>query len=332
MKNAKKILLFLGAISLVAFGSFNMTGNKSNKNTVAESKETETDKKENKKADAVAVAVENNGQAQNTPQTQPVVVTPPIEGAAQGQPAADPNARNNSKQSQKKSKKTQKAVQSNSQVKENAPAEVAPVVKETPKTETTPAEQPVLTQNDEEETVVIPKEEVKKKKETPKENKPTPKKPQKPAASTTDALSSVLNASVKNPNSGNGSGSQGDDNVSGYKGDPKGNPYASSFFGDSSDGSGSGSGKSWGLNGRRYISGEKIFQDCNESGLVIVQIEVDRSGKVVRAKAGEKGTTNKAPCLLDAARKSAMTYRFNADEKAPQTQIGFLSIRFKLGE
>ena len=195
---------------------------------------------------------------------------------------------------------------------------------ETPKTETTPTEQPVLTQNDDEETVVIPKEEVKKKKETPKETKPTAKKPQKPAASTTDALSSVLNASVKNPHSGNGSGSQGDDNVSGYKGDPKGNPYASSFFGDSSDGSGSGSGKSWGLNGRRYISGEKIFQDCNESGLVIVQIEVDRSG--------EKGTTNKAPCLLDAARKSAMTYRFNADEKAPQTQIGFLSIRFKLGE
>ena len=203
---------------------------------------------------------------------------------------------------------------------------------ETPKTETTPAKQPVLTQNDDEETVVIPKEEVKKKKETPKETKPTPKKPQKPAASTTDALSSVLNASVKNPHSGNGSGSQGDDNVLGYKGDPKGNPYASSFFGDSSDGSGSGSGKSWGLNGRRYISGEKIFQDCNESGLVIVQIEVDRSGKVVRAKAGEKGTTNKAPCLLDAARTSAMTYRFNADEKAPQTQIGFLSIRFKLGE
>ena len=133
MKNAKKILLFLGAISLVAFGSFNMTGNKSNKSTVAESKETEADKKENKKADAVAVAVENNGQAQNTPQGQPVEVTP-VEGAVQGQPAADSNTQS-SKQSQKKSKKTQKAVQSNSQVKENAPAEVAPV-KETPKTET----------------------------------------------------------------------------------------------------------------------------------------------------------------------------------------------------
>ena len=191
----------------------------------------------------------------------------------------------------------------------------------------------LLAQDNNEEVSVpeVPKKK-EKKKETPKETKPTAKKPQKPAASTTDALSSVLNASVKNPHSGNGSGSQGDDNTPGYKGDPKGNPYASSFYGDSSEGSGQGSGKGWGLNGRKYISGEKVYQDCNESGLVIVQIEVDRSGKVVRAKAGEKGTTNKAPCLLDAARKSAMTYRFNADEKAPQTQIGFLSIRFKLGE
>ena len=168
-------------------------------------------------------------------------------------------------------------------------------VEEATKTQETPTQEPVLTQdNTEEETVVLPKEEVKKKKETPKETKPNPKKPQKPAASTTDALSSVLNASTKQPQSGTGNG--------------------------------------WGLNGRKYISGEKVYQDCNESGMVVVQIEVDRSGKVVRAKAGEKGTTNKAPCLLDAARKSAMTYRFNADEKAPQTQIGFLSIRFKLGE
>lgn len=206
-------------------------------------------------------------------------------------------------------------------------------VEEATKTQETPTQEPILTQdNTEEETVVLPKEEVKKKKETPKETKPNPKKPQKPAASTTDALSSVLNASTKQPQSGTGNGSQGDDNTSGYKGDPKGNPYASSFYGDSSEGSGQGSGKGWGLNGRKYISGEKVYQDCNESGMVVVQIEVDRSGKVVRAKAGEKGTTNKAPCLLDAARKSAMTYRFNADEKAPQTQIGFLSIRFKLGE
>ncbi len=38
MKNAKKVILFLGAISLVAFGSFSTIGNKSNKNTVSEVK------------------------------------------------------------------------------------------------------------------------------------------------------------------------------------------------------------------------------------------------------------------------------------------------------
>ena len=58
MKNAKKVILFLGAILLVAFGSFNTIGSKSNKNAVAETKEETTSKKESKKADAVAVALE----------------------------------------------------------------------------------------------------------------------------------------------------------------------------------------------------------------------------------------------------------------------------------
>ena len=77
---------------------------------------------------------------------------------------------------------------------------------------------------------------------------------------------------------------------------------------------------------------KKYSKIATNRGFVVVQIEVDRSGKVIRAKAGEKGTTNKAPCLLEAARKSALTYRFNPDDKAPQTQIGFISMHFKLGE
>ena len=131
MKNAKKVILFLGAILLVAFGSFNTIGSKSNKNAVAETKEETTSKKESKKADAVAVAVENNGQVQNTVQGQPVEVTN-VEGNVQGQPVVNQNV----KQSHKKNKKNQKAVQANSEAKENGPAEVAPVVKEAPKAET----------------------------------------------------------------------------------------------------------------------------------------------------------------------------------------------------
>ena len=141
MKNAKKILLFLGAISLVAFGSFSTIGNKSNKNTVSEVKEKGTDKKENKKVDAVAEAVENNGQAQNPSGGQPAAEVTVVEGTAQDQPV-EQVAHN--KQSQKKNKKSvQKNTQTKSEVKENAPAEVAPVVKEAPKTETKAAEAPV---------------------------------------------------------------------------------------------------------------------------------------------------------------------------------------------
>ena len=141
MKNAKKVILFLGAISLVAFGSFSTIGNKSNKNTVSEVKEKGTDKKENKKVDAVAEAVENNGQAQNPSGGQPAAEVTVVEGTAQDQPV-EQVARN--KQSQKKNKKSiQKNTQTKSEVKENAPAEVAPVVKEAPKTETKAAEAPV---------------------------------------------------------------------------------------------------------------------------------------------------------------------------------------------
>ena len=141
MKNAKKVILFLGAISLVAFGSFSTIGNKSNKNTVSEVKEKGTDKKENKKVDAVAEAVENNGQAQNPSGGQPAAEVTVVEGTVQNQPV-EQVARN--KQSQKKNKKSiQKNTQTKSEVKENAPAEVAPVVKEAPKTETKAAEAPV---------------------------------------------------------------------------------------------------------------------------------------------------------------------------------------------
>ena len=141
MKNTKKVILFLGAISLVAFGSFSTIGNKSNKNTVSEVKEKGTDKKENKKVDAVAEAVENNGQAQNPSGGQPAAEVTVVEGTVQDQPV-EQVAHN--KQSQKKNKKSvQKKTQTKSEVKENAPAEVAPVVKEAPKTETKAAEAPV---------------------------------------------------------------------------------------------------------------------------------------------------------------------------------------------
>src|SRR5690606_28339846 len=126
---------------------------------------------------------------------------------------------------------------------------------------------------------------------------------------------------------GTATGGEGNDNRAGDKGQLDGNPYATSYFG--SGGSGSG-GVGYGLNGRGKPSREIFKQDCNEYGLVVVEIEVDRSGKVISAKPGIKGTTNTAACLLEPAKKIALSHRWPADSKAPVRQIGFVSVNFNL--
>lgn len=198
----------------------------------------------------------------------------------------------------------------------------------------------LLAQDTQEEDIVAvantPKKEEKKKDEPKKEkNKNIDKqksdtektKPEpKPSKAATDAISDILGAANAG---GNATDGQGDDNASGYKGSPDGDPYANSYYGAGGSGS---SGKGWGLKGRSIESEGKVVQDCNEEGRVVVQIEVNQKGEVVKAVAGVKGTTNKVPCLLEAARKTAFKHKWNTDDNAPARQVGFIVINFKLGE
>ncbi|PRX53618.1 energy transducer TonB [Flagellimonas meridianipacifica] len=128
---------------------------------------------------------------------------------------------------------------------------------------------------------------------------------------------------------GTTTGSEGDDSRQGDKGDPAGNPYATSYYGAPGSGSGTGG---YGLNGRSLVSKGAVRQECNEDGRVVVRIVVDRNGKVVKATPGVKGTTNNAPCLLEPARKTALLHKWNLDSKAPSQQIGFVVVNFKLGQ
>ena len=139
-----------------------------------------------------------------------------------------------------------------------------------------------------------------------------------------DALMGGLNKS-----DGTASGSEGDDNSTGDKGSPDGDPYATSYYG--SPGSGSGTG-GYGLNGRSLVNQGKVPQECNEAGRVVVKIVVDRNGKVVNATPGVRGTTNNNPCLLEPARKTALMHKWNLDANAPDQQVGFVVVNFKLGE
>ncbi|GEC72372.1 outer membrane transport energization protein TonB [Flavobacterium flevense] len=184
----------------------------------------------------------------------------------------------------------------------------------------------VLSQDIEEAVVMKEAKKIKPTKEVAKEEvKEKPKENPKPSKSTTDALSSLINGPKSD---GTAKGGEGNDDKPGDKGSLNGNPYANTYYGS---GSGSGTGSGWGLNGRKISSRGKEVQKCNEFGTVVVQITVNRNGNVIAAKY-TKGTTNTNPCLIEPALATARKYKWQPDPNAPATQIGFITVNFKLGE
>ncbi|WP_268224817.1 energy transducer TonB [Sinomicrobium oceani] len=207
---------------------------------------------------------------------------------------------------------------------QETPADETPAEVEKPQEE-------VLTNDKAEDVPVIPpKKEVKKpvvKETTPKPVEEKPKEePKKPSKSTADAVSNILNSKKSDGKETQG---EGNDDKAGDKGNPDGDPYASSYYGTPGAGSG---GVGYGLSGRSLLSRGKVQQDCNEEGRVVVRIEVDKNGNVIEATPGVKGTTNNHPCLLEPAKKTALMFKWNQDSDAPSRQIGFVVINFKLGE
>jgi protein TonB len=196
-----------------------------------------------------------------------------------------------------------------------------------PETSDPLVEEDVVTQ-DNVEAPVIKKEEKPKPITTPTETKPVeqPKVTPKPDQSTTDALSSILNAPKQE---GVAQSGEGDDSKAGDKGSPDGDPNASSYYGIGKGLDGDGN---YLLGGRRAIDKVIIVQDCNQEGIVVVDIDVDRNGNVTKAIPGVRGTTNNSRCLLDPARQAALRTKFNSDPNAPARQMGRIIYRFSLSE
>ena len=185
----------------------------------------------------------------------------------------------------------------------------------------------VLTTADSE--LILPKELVKKAPETVPEKMPetVPEKiPEKviqqASAATKAALANILGAKEAQ-GSGVGNGEK-----SANQGLSDGSKYANSFYGSTT---GEVQGFGFGLAGRSLASKGSVTPDCNEEGRVVVAITVDRSGKVIAADPGVKGSTNNAPCLLAPAKATAFMYQWAPDAEAPEKQIGFVVINFKLG-
>lgn len=216
----------------------------------------------------------------------------------------------------------------------------APASKTTPVEAVAPAEK-LLTQ----ETADAPVISQSKNTEKVSTPKPIVKEVPKPSKSTMDALASLMNGS-------NTSG-DGNDNAAGNKGKLNGDPNAKGYSGGGGSGSGSGGGNGSGsglgsgsgygsgsgsgtgsgnyqLGNRKALNKPEPKYVCNEQGTVVVQISVDRNGRVISANPGVKGTTNTAKCLLDQAKIAAMNTKWQSDDSAPSTQIGKIIYNFKL--
>ncbi len=67
---------------------------------------------------------------------------------------------------------------------------------------------------------------------------------------------------------------------------------------------------------------------CQYGGLVVVNIAVDRNGKVVSAKVDTQSSKTMDGCLLDAAIKCAKNTKFNSNSNAAKIQLGSITYNF----
>ena len=183
----------------------------------------------------------------------------------------------------------------------------------------------VVTQTEKEAPVIEKPEEVElkkiKKKEKPKKEKTIPK-PKKPSKNTLQAFDNLLKGDTSDGNKA----SEGNDAISGLKGDKKGDPASTKYYGNT----GKSGDPNYNLAGRNALSKPIEQPNCEEEGTVVVSIEVDKYGTVLKAVSGVKGTTNSANCLLNPAREAALRTTWNADPNAPNKQKGTIIYKFSL--
>lgn len=95
-------------------------------------------------------------------------------------------------------------------------------------------------------------------------------------------------------------------------------------------GLGGGEGISFNLIGRSAENLQRPSYPGQEEGIVVVQVTVDKTGKVTKAEPGVKGSTSLDAGLLNAAKQAALTTRFNEAPNAAAFQTGTITYSFVL--
>jgi len=91
---------------------------------------------------------------------------------------------------------------------------------------------------------------------------------------------------------------------------------------------GAGGGISFSLSGRQANNLATPAYDSPDQGTVVVRIWVNQQGAVIRAEAGQRGTTVNDRTLWREAESAAMRSNFRPDANAPDVQVGTITYRF----
>lgn len=138
-----------------------------------------------------------------------------------------------------------------------------------------------------------------------------------------------------NKSKGKSGGDGSSENV-GNEGEPEGNPFThgrgglGSNPGGTQTGSGTGGGKGpfgFDLKGRSLLYHPPLPSDAKEEGIVVVEIKVDKSGKVIEADPNGRGTTTTSSVLKAKARQFALQLRFTPNSQYEE-QKGSITIIF----
>lgn len=172
------------------------------------------------------------------------------------------------------------------------------------------------TQEKKEETKQEPQPEKKKKQED--EEKQEEKKPEK------KVNKKALYPGKSDKESGE---SEGETEGEGNQGKQSGSPDSDNHADKGSKGTGN---IDYSLKGRNPESLPKPVYNYQVEGKVVVEITVDKYGKVTKATPGAKGSTTLNDNLLKAAKKAALNAKFDRKPDAPAYQKGTITYYFKL--
>ena len=172
-----------------------------------------------------------------------------------------------------------------------------------PQQQPSQSKEEIVTQNDDEAPSL----------EKPKNTKPKQEKPAEEPKPTVNQR--ALFKGSNNPQAG---GSEGITGQPGDQGKPNGLAGVRQYEGNGGKGNGTG----YDLGGRGAKSLHRPNDDFSEEGIVVVDIWVDRQGKVTRAEVATKGTTVINNDMRQKAVQAALRSTFAADSNAPEEQIG----------